>query len=89
MKAIGISIQNEKHFAIFDDLLRKSANILRHYMYVFSYRWKQLSEYEFTASSFDARVVTNIILQLIVKCKEIGLKVRVLVMDMGPCNKAI
>ena len=52
-------------------------------------RWKQLTEYEFTASSFDARVVTNLILRLIVKCKEIGLKVRVLIMDMGPCNKAI
>ena len=59
------------------------------FVFLFYYRWKQLTEYEFTASSFDARVVTNIILQLILKCKEIGLKVRVLIMDMGPCNKAI
>ena len=52
-------------------------------------RWKQLVAFEFTASSFDADVVTNMIYDIINKSKEIGLVVRALTMDMGSGNIAI
>ncbi len=52
-------------------------------------RWKMLVAYEFTGKSFCAREVVSLLGRIIQRSSQIGLFVKSLSMDMGPCNQAI
>ena len=52
-------------------------------------RWMQLGGFLFTDNSFDPEAVAKWMYEIIGKATEIGLRVRNVTMDMGPCNRAL
>lgn len=53
-----------------------------------SSRWKQTIAYEFTANSFCSQEIVQIITTIIQKANDIGLKIKVVISDMGPQNRS-
>lgn len=53
-----------------------------------SSKWKQIVGYEFTGNSFCPRQMISNIMTIISKSPEIGLKINVIVSDMGPQNRS-
>ncbi|KAG8232011.1 hypothetical protein J437_LFUL011952 [Ladona fulva] len=54
-----------------------------------STHWKQTVGYHFTGPSFCARVVKEVMFDLIMKCEELGLSIDTVVSDMGGQNQAL
>ncbi|KAK8762028.1 hypothetical protein V5799_026701 [Amblyomma americanum] len=52
-------------------------------------RWKQTVAYHFTAESFDAAKVLDLLFEIIRRCESIGLSVDCITSDMGGGNQAI
>lgn len=55
----------------------------------FSSRWKQTIGYHLTGNSFDANSLRSELINIITACESLGLKIHVLVSDMGGGNLAL
>ncbi len=52
-------------------------------------RWKMMVAYEFTGKSFCAQEAVRLLGKIVSRSSQIGVLVKSLSMDMGPCNQAI
>jgi hypothetical protein len=51
--------------------------------------WKQVVAYHFTDSSVSTAALKQVVLEILHECYVIGLYVKVIVCDMGPCNQGL
>lgn len=54
-----------------------------------STRWKQIVAYRLTGNSFSAKAMKQVILDIITACEKIGIRLHVVVTDMGGGNQAL
>ncbi|XP_018378089.1 PREDICTED: uncharacterized protein LOC108770853 [Trachymyrmex cornetzi] len=72
----------------FDSSHEKATHALVFMLCGISSKWKQTIGYEFTANSFCSQQIVQTIIAIIQKAHNIGLKVKVIISDMGAQNRS-
>ncbi|EFN78912.1 Transposable element P transposase, partial [Harpegnathos saltator] len=72
----------------FDSSHQKATHALVFMLYGISTKWKQTIGYEFTGNSFCSQQIVQIMLAIIQKANDIGLKIKVIISDMGAQNRS-